>query len=99
MSDSFKDQGGGLVQLAEGAAGAVCQHQAAVRDLYLGMRFAARLAYRFHDLGDAAAAARVIAAQAATVGIEGQAPDAGDQAAVSDKFAPFAALAEAEIFQ
>src|SRR5689334_23342530 len=61
------------------------------------MRFAAQLANGFQDLGHAAAIDRMVAAETAAVGVEGQLADAGDQVAVGDELAALALLAEAEV--
>ena len=55
---------------AEKSAGAVGDREIAVLDLHLGMRLAAQLAHGFQHLGKAAAIARMVAAQAATVILE-----------------------------
>src|SRR3977135_639523 len=84
---------------AEQAAGAVRNREIAIRYLHLWMRLAAQLPHRFDDLGHAAAVDRMIAAQAAAVGVERQLADAGDQIAVGDEFSALALLAEAEVFE
>src|ERR1700681_2097315 len=84
---------------AEKSAGAVGDCKIAVRYLHLGMRFAAKLAHRLDDLGHAAAVDRVVAAEAAAVGVERQFADARDQVAVGDELAALALLAEAEILE
>ena len=80
-------------------AGAVRDGQVAVRNLHLGMRLAAQLAHRLENLGEAAAIGRVVVAQAAAVGVEGQLAGARDQISVGDQATAFAFLAEAEILE
>src|SRR5512147_829072 len=63
------------------------------------MGFAAQLADRLEDFGHAAAVDRVVAAEAASVGVERQLADARDEVAVGDELAALALLAEAEVFE
>src|SRR5882757_7593842 len=84
---------------AEKSAGAMGDREIAVRHLHFWMRFAAKLAHRLDDLGHAAAVDRVVAAEAAAVGVEWQLADARDQVAVGDELAALAFLAEAEVFE
>ena len=82
---------------AERAAGAVGDGEVAVLYLHGGVGLAAQLAHRLDHLGDAAAVGRVVVAQPAAIGVEGQLADAGDQVAVGDEIAALALLAEAEV--
>src|SRR5882757_8440692 len=84
---------------AEKSAGAVGDREIAVRHLYLGMRFAAKLAHRLDDLGHAAAIDGMVAAEAAAIGVERQFADTRDQVAVRDELAALAFLAETEILE
>src|SRR5579872_294546 len=84
---------------AERAARAMRDRKIAVLHLQFRMRLAAQLTHRLDDLGDAAAVRRVVAAQSAAIGVEGQLADAGDQVAVGDELAALAFLAEAEVFE
>src|SRR5688500_15507107 len=68
----FHDQCGAAVPVPDRAAGAVREREGAVRDLHFGMRFAAQLTHRFDDFGHAAAVRRVVVAEAAAVGVEGE---------------------------
>src|ERR1700756_21070 len=63
------------------------------------MRFSPQLPDRFEDLGHAAAIDRVIAAQAAAIGIERQLADTRDEIAIGDKLAALALLAETEVLE
>src|SRR5215203_6681407 len=63
------------------------------------MGFAAQLPDRLEDFGHAAAVDRVVAAEAATIGVERQLADAGNEIAVGDELAALALLAEAEVFE
>src|SRR6185503_12097903 len=63
------------------------------------MGFAAQLADRLEDLGHATAVDRMVAAEAAAVGVERQLADARNQIAVGDELAALALLAEAEVFE
>src|SRR6476661_4338194 len=83
----FHDQCRAAVPMPESAAGAVSECEAAARDLHLRMRFAAKLAHRFDDLGHAAAVRRVVVAKTAAVGVERQLAGAGDEVAVRDELA------------
>src|SRR5450631_498560 len=93
-SCTLQNAGRGGVAHAEQAAGAMGDGEIAVFHLDLRMRFAAQLAYRFDDLGHAAAVDRVIAAEPTAVGIERQLADAGNQVAVGDELAALALPAE-----
>src|ERR1700723_977583 len=84
---------------AEQSTGAMRNGEIAIRHLNFGMRLAAQLPHRFKNLGHAAAVDRMVAAQAATVGVERQLADAGDQIAVGDELAALAFLAEAEVLK
>jgi NAD(P)-dependent dehydrogenase (short-subunit alcohol dehydrogenase family) len=84
----FHDQRGAAVAVCRAAAGAVRQRQAAVRHLHLRVRLAAQLAHGLDDLGHAAAVGRVVVAQPAAIGVEGQLADARDQVAVGDERRP-----------
>ena len=79
---------------AQQSAGSVRDGEIAVLHLHLGMRFAAQLPNRFNDFGHATAIDRVVAAQAAAVGVERQLADARDQIAVGDELAALTLLAE-----
>src|ERR1700691_4649725 len=69
---------------AEQPAGAVRNGKIAIRYLNLRVRLTPQLPHRFDDLGHAAAIDRMVAAQAAAVGVE---------------LAALALLAEAEVFE
>src|SRR5580698_4107277 len=84
---------------AEQSAGAVRNREIAIRHLNLGMRLAAQLPHRLENFGHAAAVDRMVAAQAAAIGVEWQLADAGNQVAVGDELAALALLAEAEVFE
>src|SRR5437868_15500775 len=84
---------------AERAAGAVRQREVAVLDLHRRVRLAAQLPHRFEHLGQPAAVRWVIVAEPATIGVEGQLADPGDQIAVAYKAAALALLAKAEILE
>src|ERR1700739_3094442 len=85
--------------IAEQSAGAVRDRKVAVLHLHFRMRFAAQLAHGLDDLGLAAAVDRVVAAQAAAVGVERQLADTRDQIAVGDELAALALLAEAGVLK
>src|SRR5260221_5979549 len=84
---------------AEKSAGAVGDGEIAVRYLHFWMRFAAKLAHRLDDLGHAAAVDRVVAAEAAAIGVERQFTDTRDQIAVGDELAALALLAKADVLE
>ena len=84
---------------AEEAAGAVGDGEGAARDLDGGVGFAAELADGFDDLGDAAAVGRVVVAEAAAIGVEGELAGAADEVAVGDETSALAFGAEAEVFE
>src|SRR5580692_2867552 len=84
---------------AEQSAGAVRNGEIAIRHLNFGMRLAPQLSHRLENLGHAAAVDRMVAAEAAAIGVERQLADAGNQVAVGDELAALALLAEAEIFK
>ena len=83
----------------ERAARAVGQREIAVLHLHLGMRLAAQLAHGFQHLGEPAAIARMVAAQATAVGVERQLAGARDQIAVGHQLAALALLGEAQVFE
>src|SRR5579863_10191055 len=84
---------------AEQAAGAVRYGEVAIRNLHFRMRLAPQLPHRFEDLGHAATIDRMVAAQAAAIGVERQLADAGDEIAVGDELAALAFLAKAEVLK
>ena len=84
---------------AQVAARALGQRQRAVLHLHGRMGLAAQLAHGLDDLGDAAAVGRVVVAQAATVGVEGQPAHAADQVAVGDEAPALALGAEAQVLE
>src|SRR5215471_5945223 len=84
---------------AQESAGAVRDRKIAILHLHLRMRLAAQLPDGFDDLRHAAAVDRVIAAEAAAIGVERQFADAGNQIAVGDELAALALPAEAEILE
>src|ERR1700722_2185942 len=84
---------------AEQSAGAVRNGEIAIRHLNFGMRLAAQLPHRLENFGHAAAVDRMVAAEAAAIGVEWQLADAGNQVAVGDELAALALLAEAEVFE
>src|SRR5689334_1968731 len=63
------------------------------------MRFAAQLTNGFDDFCHAATVDRMVAAEAAAVGVERQLADAGNEIAVGNEFAALALLAEAEVLE
>src|SRR5262245_5274689 len=63
------------------------------------MRLAAKLAHGLDDLRHAATIGRMVVAEPATVGVEREPADAGDQVAVGYELAALALLAEPEIFE
>src|SRR5438445_13784117 len=89
----------GSVADAQKAAGAVGDGEIAIFDLHLRMGLAAQLPDRLDDLGHAAAIDRMVAAQAAAIGVERQLADTRDQIAVGDELAALAFLAEAEVLE
>src|SRR2546421_7713486 len=97
LSLPLQDQGGGAVAGGQRAARSVRQREIAVLDLHRRMRLAAQLAHGFDHFGHAAAIGRMVVAQAAAVGVEGQLADAGNQIAVGHERAAVALLAEAEV--
>src|SRR5262249_58450220 len=82
-----------------GAAGAVSEGDVAVLPLYFWMRLAPELAHRLDHLGEPAAVARVVVAEAAAIGVEGQPADTGDEVAVGDELAALPLRTEAEILE
>src|SRR6266487_1339682 len=81
------DQGGAAVPRAERAAGAVGEGEAAIAHLHLRMRLAPKLPDGLHDLGQPAPVRRMIVAEPAAVGVEGQPARARDEVAVGHKLA------------
>src|SRR5438093_5621448 len=96
---SLHDQRGAHVPGAERAAGAVSERDVAVLHLHLGMRLAAELAHGLDHLRHATAVGRMVVAEPAAVGVEGQPADARDQVAVGHELAALPLLAEAEILE
>src|SRR5262245_2845419 len=90
------DQGRAAVPRAEQPPSPLREHHVAVPDLDLRMRVATELANRFDHLRHPAPVCRMVVAQAAAVGVEGEPADAGDEVAVGDEPAPLALRAEAE---
>src|SRR4029077_20919453 len=70
-----------------------------VPHLYFWMRLAPELAHRLDHLGEPAAIARVVVAEAAAIGVEGQPADTGDEVAVGDELAALPLRTEAEILE
>src|SRR5262249_59762484 len=93
------DQGGVAGAGREGAAGTVSEGDVAVPRLYFWMRLAPELAHRLDHLGEPAAVARVVVAEAAAIGVEGQPADTGDEIAVGDELAALPLRTEAEILE
>ena len=60
---------------AEQSAGAMRDREIAIRHLHFRMRFAAQLAHRLEDFCHPAAIDRVVAAEAAAIGVERQFSD------------------------
>ena len=75
----------------------VRQHDVVVLDLDLWVRLAACLPHRLDDLGHTTAVARMVRAEAATIRVEGQLADAGNQITVGDELSARTFLAEAEV--
>src|SRR3954465_3085535 len=98
-SYALQNAGRCRVSYPEHPAGAVSDREIAVRNLHFGMRFAAKLPYRFDDLGHAAAIDRMIAAQAAAIGVEWQLADPGNQVAIGGALAALALLAKSDILE
>src|SRR5262249_58095814 len=93
------DRGGAAGGGGGGAAGTVSEGDVAVPHLHLWMRLAPQLAHRLDHLGEPATVARVVVAEAAAIGVEGQPPDTGDEVAVGDELAALPLRTEAEILE
>src|SRR5262249_20592353 len=91
------DGGGAAVAGRKRAAGTVSEGDVAVPHLYFWMRLAPELPHRLDHLGEPAAVARVVAAEAAAIGVEGQPADTGDEVAVGDELAALPLRTEAGI--
>src|SRR5262249_56908391 len=99
LSLSPQGQGGAGVGGRERAAGTVSEGDVAVPDLYFWMCLAPELAHRLDHLGEPAAVARVVVAEAAAIGVEGQPADTGDEVAVGNELAALPLRTEAEILE
>src|SRR5262249_61253357 len=83
--------------LGQRAVCAVPHHVFVVLDLDLWVRLAACLPHGLDALGHTAAIARMVRAEPATICVEGQLADAGNQITVGNELAARALLAETEI--